>query len=342
MGLVTLAGCSGLWADSPDGLLSSKDVERAAALSDADTSDVYPVTLTADADYTVLDLGAADAGEQWTLFLGPTSDVLPGLVLALFDQDYNLLRRDTLTASTIIRHTLRDRVTHVYVGLRVTVGESATFDLVAARQSGLAVPQPSAQVVWLNFAGTPEVSIHNRTPVSLGPFTAADLGAAYAQDTGLIKAEITRTMREIYADYNVIIMSSDEGPAPAEPHSTIYFGGDDTRYLGLGDGVDRGNEYPDDQAIVYVQAFAAYAPMKLTAEQMGRMLGNVAGHELGHLLGLYHTRDAQDLMDDSRSAWDLVGDSGFARDPLAESVFPVGLEDSARVLAETVGLRSPS
>ena len=68
------------------------------------------------------------------------------------------------------------------------------------------------------------------------------------------------------------------------------------------------------------------------------MIGNAAGHELGHLLGLFHTRDDQNLMDDSRSAQDLAAESILARAPLAETVFPVGVEDVPAVLAETVGL----
>jgi hypothetical protein len=60
-------------------------------------------------------------------------------------------------------------------------------------------------------------------------------------------------------------------------------------------------------------------------------------HELGHLLGLFHTRGADQLMDDTRSAWDLVGESKLDRAPLAETVFPMGMEDPGAVLARSVG-----
>lgn len=335
-----LPGCGlGLQVDSGDELAAQQDARRTVAPFDVSSAQKHSVTLSREGDYTLVSLGSAEAGDQWTFSLEAAPGVTPVLVFALFDSDYNLLDRNTLTVSTAVQYTLRRTTGQLYAGLQATANTRIAFDLLAARQAGLPVPQPATQVVWLSFDGARDLSIHNRTPISFGPFTAADIDPRYAEDSALIKAEIARTLRATYGAYNVVITSSDESPAPAEPHSTIYFGGNDSRYLGLGDGVDRGNENVNDQAIVYVQAFAAYAPMQLTAEQIGRMLGNVAGHELGHLLGLYHTRNGQDLMDDSPAAWDLLDWSSFTREQLAEAVFPIGLEDSARVLAETVGWR---
>ena len=119
--------------------------------------------------------------------------------------------------------------------------------------------------------------------------------------------------------------------------TTIHFGGNDSYYVGMGEAVDRYNADPADQAIVYTGAFARYATMHLTAEEMARMIGNTAGHELGHLLGLFHARGSENVMDDTRSAWELAAESVVAAAPLAETVFPAGVEDAARMLADTVG-----
>jgi hypothetical protein len=68
------------------------------------------------------------------------------------------------------------------------------------------------------------------------------------------------------------------------------------------------------------------------------MVGNVASHEFGHLLGLFHTQLPPDLMDTSGTAWDLAGQQAFSRAPLEPSVFPAGFENSPARLAETVGV----
>jgi hypothetical protein len=70
------------------------------------------------------------------------------------------------------------------------------------------------------------------------------------------------------------------------------------------------------------------------------MIGNVASHEFGHLLGLFHTRVPKDLMDTTGTAWDLVADQGFLRAELEPSVFPCGFEDSPARLNDAVG-RNP-
>jgi hypothetical protein len=72
---------------------------------------------------------------------------------------------------------------------------------------------------------------------------------------------------------------------------------------------------------------------------MGQMIGNVASHEFGHLLGLFHTQEPADLMDTTGTAWDLVADQSFLTAALEPSVFPYGRENSPRRLGEIVGSR---
>ena len=107
--------------------------------------------------------------------------------------------------------------------------------------------------------------------------------------------------------------------------------------LGLADNVDRYNNDPSQTAVVFIDGFAPFEVMQLTPEEMGIMIGNVGSHELGHLLGLYHTRDPNDLMDTTGTAWELAENQRFDRAALEASVFPVGLENSPMLLSDTVG-----
>jgi hypothetical protein len=330
---LTLTGCGNWLLDE----LADKETGKALVAGETATTQVFSGRLDDATPYLLFDLGPATTGDRWALSIRAAGGATTRLVLALFDADTNLLWRDRLLPNMTVEHVLRADTEHLYAGVTTLGGVAADIDLTAVQSSDGDVPPPQPQLVWLNFAGASEVRINNQPVETFGAFDAADLGAAYVDDTALIKAEIARTVRAQYADYDVTIVSSDEEPEPAAAHSTVHFGGADGRYLGIGDDVDRDGADPGDQAIVYTQDFAAYYTMRLSPEEMARMVGNVASHELGHLLGLFHTRGADQLMDDSRSAWELVGESRLERAPLAETVFPMGMEDAGAVLAKLVG-----
>ena len=93
------------------------------------------------------------------------------------------------------------------------------------------------------------------------------MGAAYAGQTQTVKDVIVATMRERYAQYEVEFFTSDNGPPPADgQYSAVHFGGYDDLLLGLADGVDTYNQYAAQDAIVYVERFAPYQAMALTAD----------------------------------------------------------------------------
>jgi hypothetical protein len=290
-------------------------------------------------EYQLVDLGPARTGEQWTV--GNLNARLVGdtFLVVLLNSDYDLLRRQVVAGGTALAHIIRGDTPTLYLGIASSYGnEGGDYHFEISRGAQMEVPAPAPQVVWLDFDAATEVRIHGRRPTSYPPFDAASLGLAYAGATNVIKAKILATMREDYAAYDVTILTSDDGPPPEGPYATLYFGSYDARLLGLADNVDQYNADPGQAAIIYVDGFADFAIMGLSDDEMGEMVGNVASHEFGHLLGLFHTQMPVDLMDTSGTAWDLAGEQAFERAPLEPSVFPFGFEDSPARLAETVGV----
>lgn len=291
-------------------------------------------SVNSGSDYRLYDLGAGRVGDRW--IVTPSSFTSGSLVLALFDADMNLLYRG-YSAGEDMDHTLRADTAQVIVGVApVGGGRGGSFDLTARRYSGSSVPPPRAQTVYLNFAATQDVRVHTHAPVSFAAFDSAMTGAPYAGKTAEMKAAILAAMQADYARYNVNFVSSDVGP-PAGAYTIVHFGGEDGGLLGLADDVDSYNQDETQGAIVFVSSFALYQDMGLTLDEMALMVANVASHELGHLLGLYHTQAPDDLMDTTGTAWDLAEDQAFLRAELETSVFPVGMEDSPRLLEQTLG-----
>lgn len=291
------------------------------------------------AQYQLFELPPADPGDGWTI--RATDPFARSFVVALFDQDLNLLKRESVEPGFGLQHLVRAQAAKVFAGVTPAyLDNGGSFDLRVSLSHGNPVPAPAAQRVYLNFAGGQGVAVHSRLPVSFGAFRGADLGAQYAAVTDAIVQTVVELVRADYAGYNVEVYSSNETAPPAAPYSTIHFGSDDAGLLGLADNVDEYNQSASQKAMIYVGAFRTFEHMRLSQEAMAVMVANVASHELGHLLGLYHTKDPADVMDTTGSVFDLTVDQSFVRAPLEAGVFPVGFENSPVRLEQTVGLRA--
>ncbi|MFQ5805906.1 MAG: matrixin family metalloprotease [Phycisphaerae bacterium] len=302
----------------------------------ADTSRIFSGNVNGDGGYRLFELGGGSAGDEWVV---TASAPMSGpFVVVLLDADENLLMRTFMSYNNPLRHVLRAASGQVYLGIMPpSGGDGGSFRLKATLAPRQPVRAPGAQVVWVNFGAGRNVLVHRRDPISFAPFDGAMVGEAYAARTQEMKDVILQEMRADYAPYNVVITSSDDGPPPADVYSTVHFGGGESGLLGLADKVDSYNQDPAQNAIVYVENFAPYWTMQLEPDEMAVMIANVAGHELGHLLGLYHTQDPEDIMDTTGSAWELAENQRFMRGPLESSVFATGWEDSPRLLAQIVG-----
>lgn len=293
-------------------------------------------SLSGELSFQLFSVGATRPGERWTI--RPSGLLSSAFVVVLFDDQRNLLYREYVTSGSTLDHVMRTDVSDVQIGVMAPAGRSGgSFRFSVDIQPIQSVPAPRRQVVWLNFAGGRDVAVHTRSPISFGAFDGADIGQEYAGHSNKIKDTIVASMRADYAGFDIDLITSDELAEPAESHSVVHFGGGVSGLLGLADSVDNYNGDLSQVAVIYTNSFAPYWTMKLTPAEMGVMIANVASHELGHLLGLYHTQDPTGVMDTTGSAWDLAGAQAFSRGQLEVTVFATGMEDSPALLEQILG-----
>lgn len=203
---------------------------------------------------------------------------------------------------------------------------------------------PIAQSVLLNFLGGP-VNIGGQS-LTLGPFNSGDIDAVFGGMTQRVKDRTVLRMRELFAEFQVAISSTDEvPPGPDADRSTVNFGGAETDVFGSVARIDTLNTVRSDSAIVYTQSFQPdrlrepaneenLDPRLALADELGDSLGITAGHEFGHLLGLRHNQRSG-LM-----TYIAPGTTeGFERSLLGTDVFPIGMQDPGLILHAVVGRR---
>lgn len=327
-------------ASAPSAVLADgqepEDADAAAAPITSEISMQVGGSVEGQGEYRLYELGPAQAGDEVLLSVGRASE--GPFVVVLFDEDHHLLYRSYVAARNELRHVLRHDARPLKLGVMTPLaGGGGAFSIDVRSERGVGVPPPRRQVVWLNFGGASNVSVHRNAPISFGPFDGAQLGTEYVGYTQEVKDSIVQAMRDDYEPFNVTLVTSDEAPMPQGEVSVVHFGGSLQGLLGLADQVDSYNEHASEAAIVYTENFSIYWTMKLTPEEMGVMIANVGSHELGHLLGLYHTQTHVDVMDTTGSAWDLAGAQYFGVGELEASVFATGFEDSPRLLLDAVG-----
>lgn len=330
-----------LWGCAPIAPFDSKDAALVlGAQSDAAVSQGQTATIEGRVnanEYRVYAVGAAEAGSTWTV----SADFglsINSFVVVLLDEQENMLARGNLSSGATLTHILREPVEELRVGVMAPAGRAGSFTFRVRNLGSKAIPGPTRQTVWLNFGGASGLRIQQRSPLNFAPFDGAVLGAAYADQTKAIRERVIELVREDYAAFNVDILSSSEQPRPEGAVSVAHFGGYQSDLLGLADNVDGYNSDPSQAAVIFIDGFARYAVMELTPEQMASMIANVASHEIGHLLGLYHTQETDDVMDTTGSAWELVGPQSFSRARVEDSVFGFAMQDTPALLAQIVGL----
>jgi hypothetical protein len=299
--------------------------------------------IAGDDDVDVYNLGSVTVGDRVVVEM--TSDQSLSGVIAIFDDTgAALLVNDHRNvylgkAQPFIDVTIREASFACYVAVSATPGYASSGDyaLVASKRYEGVLPEPNPDVVLLEFGGEDAVRIGSRSPVDVPPFDAASIAGRFAAQSDTIMAKIVENVREDFVGFDVLILSSSEGETFDGEMTRVFFGTYDPGLLGVAENVDEFNATSAQQAIIFVDTFAAFEPLNPTVDEIARALANVASHEIGHLLGLVHCHDAHALMDVTATLGELLEDQHFCFSPLYHEVFPLGSQDAVRSIFYATG-----
>jgi hypothetical protein len=294
-------------------------------------------------DVDVYDLGPVEPGDHIVVNI-TADDSLTGAMALFDDAGAALLINDHRNVylgryGPFIDVTIRRPSQSCFVALASTPGYASTGDyvLTAVDEFPTPVPDPRPDVILLDFAREKNVRIGSRPAIDVPAFDAANISSAYQGTTDDMVARIVARVRQDFVAYDVTIVSTSEGAVYDGKMSRVHFGTFDAALLGVAEGVDEFNAANAQEAIVFTDTFSAFMPLAPSVADMGQAIANVASHEIGHLEGLVHTNNPDDLMDVTASLSQLLLDQDFAKSPLYSAVFPLGNQDSVQSLLDSVG-----
>jgi hypothetical protein len=299
-------------------------------------------------DLDIYNLGTLNAGDHLYVDVRAVDSQSSGrqldLVAAVFDSReylhaYNDDReQDTSDLNPLLDFVLRGESGTYYLAITSYYESSATGRYRATVQitRAVGVPDASPQVVYLNWKGGQNIRIENVGVYNLAPFDAADLGP-YFGTTAVMKDLIQAGVQSRFADFNLIVLNSDDHDVPAVPHSTVYFGGNNEQAFAIAQQIDTLNADPSDNAIVFTESFRDAYVVAPTMEQMAVAVGNTVAHEVGHLLGLVHTAECSSLMSTGCANHTRLELLEFKLAMLDDSVFPVGYQAAREILGWILG-----
>lgn len=324
----------------------SNDTLDTASALDLGTDDELRFTgaIESRSDIDVFTLGALAAGDRLYIDVQTLSGDLDP-VAAVFDgREYLVAFNDDRAPDASNRNPKIDIIVPVgqgilYLGIITYPGEPTLgrYQAIVRIQRDAAEPTPAGQTVFLDWRGGTNIIVPNVGAFDLPPFSATDVGFPSTW-TDALKDRVQEIVEERYDGYNLVVLNSDDDAKPSAEHTTVYFGGSDYRAFAISEQIDTFNKDAADDAIVFVESYQGAFSESPNFEQMAQALGNTVAHEVGHLLGLVHTRDCESLMDTSCTNDRILREQNFTTAALDDSVWPFGYQAAEEILGWVLGL----
>ncbi|HPC23338.1 MAG TPA: hypothetical protein PK920_12750 [Phycisphaerae bacterium] len=293
-------------------------------------------------DVDMYNIGPINPGDRIFVDVRAADPRRLDLVAAIFSSEeflqYYSDDRANNDFNPLIDFVLRGDPGLYYLGIQQYYQNNATGSYTVTVQitPNAGVPPPAGQVVFLDWDGGENITIPNVGTFDLPPFDAADLGP-YEGQTEQMKDRIEQIVAQRYEGYDLVLLNSDDHPIPSGPHSTVYFGGFSQGAFAISEQVDPYNRDHADDAIIFTRTYDVAFRRHPTFEQMAQAVGNTVAHELGHLLGLVHTADCEDLMDTRCGNDSILVPQQFGTAVLDHSVFSLGLQNELELLDWILG-----
>ncbi len=297
-------------------------------------------TLTGSGEVNLFALGPVDYGDKFVISFSGGFDA----AAAVFNAEMNLLYLNDdgykygAPLMPYIQFTIREYSPEAYLAVCISPGtnSSGSYTAQLQKQSGAESPEAKPAIVEFVWHGASGVSIGGSPPKNIPAFNAGDINSAYNGRTEEMIEAVMAAVRHDYEGLNIAFYRDDES-IPSGPRTRVFFGTYSSTLLGLADSVDYYNKVESQHGIVYTDSFALFNVLGPTLNEMAQAIANVASHEVGHLLGLNHTKDVKGVMDITANAWQMLQDENFRRSPIHPNVFNSGYQNGLLLLKLTLG-----